>query len=123
MKLIQVLCLSLLLIACSSAPVKQKSETTELPATLETAVDKIVSELSQEEKQKIKETPRNKLILLHRSWGAEIRNSYGLFDGNDALRKSACGKEKCHPDDASMEIIYGVWNVLNGKEYRFKSTN
>lgn len=120
MKAIQLLFLSLFLVACSSVPDKQAPEAVELPVTLEAAVDQIVSELTQEEKQKIKQTPHNKLILFHRSWGAEIRNTYRLFDGNDELRKSACGREKCHPDDASMEIIYGVWNVLNGNEYRFK---
>lgn len=51
---------------------------------------------------------------------ANEENSFGLWGRNKKLTVSICGPEECHPDDASMEIIYGVWNKLNGNDIRYK---
>lgn len=118
MKLI-LLFLTLLLISCQTNVKEEESENS-LPATLEAAVEEIVSRLSKEDKITVKEEKFCNLIMYHHGWGTGIRNSFGLWRGNTELLKSACGSEDCHPDDASMEIIYGVWNKLNGYPVRNK---
>lgn len=120
MRTVQLLILILLLAGCESTQVKEEDENAGLPQTLEAAVDEIVSSLSDEDKKTVMETSFNELILYHHGWGTGIRNSFGLWRGNSELLKSACGSEDCHPDSASMEIIYGVWNILNGNDYRFE---
>lgn len=79
------------------------------PATLDEAVDQIVSGLSDEDKARVRGTPREDLIMFHHGWGTGIRNSYGLWGGNNALLESCGGG---HPDDASMVIIEAVWERL-----------
>lgn len=82
------------------------------PRTLEQAVDEIVDGMSDEERNAVKSKPRDNLIEFHMGWGMGIRNGLGLWRGNDALVVSACGGERCHPDDASMKIIEAVWERL-----------
>lgn len=120
MKFISLVAIIFLLSCCGTAQVKDEAVSNSLPTSLEAAVDKIVNDLSEEDKKTVKETSFNDLILYHHGWGTGIRNSFGLWRGNSDLLKSACGSEECHPDDASMEIIYGVWNILNGNDYRYK---
>ncbi len=120
MRKLQLLVLLTLLLGCGATQVKEADEASALPLTLEAAVDEIVSSLSEEDKKTVKDTSFDDLILYHHGWGTGIRNSFGLWGGNTELLKSACGSEDCHPDSASMEIIYGVWNILNGNHYRFK---
>ena len=83
-----------------------------LPATLEAAVEDIVARVSEQEKEVLRHTKREDLILYHHSWGMVIRNEYGLWGGNKALLLSACGGRMCHPDDASMKIIEKVWEMV-----------
>ena len=82
------------------------------PKTLEEAVSEIVSSLPAEDRERVKNTEKADLIKFHHGWGTGIRNDFGLWQGNKALRESACGKP-CHPDDASMIIIEAVWRKLN----------
>jgi hypothetical protein len=79
--------------------------------TVDAAATAIIASLSAEDKEKIKHTEKKDLIQFHISWGAGIRNEYGLFKDNDQLREDACGKG-CHPDEASMVIIEKVWELL-----------
>lgn len=81
------------------------------PRTVEATVADLLSELSDEEKAKVRNTTKEDLIRFHHGWGTGIRNHYGLWRGNDELIESACGKE-CHPDEASMVIIEAVWTAL-----------
>lgn len=83
-----------------------------LPSTLAEAVAHILSEMSVDEKRRVRETKREDLIQFHFGWGMGIRNALGLGSGNYALLRSACGGELCHPDDASMRIIEAVWVEL-----------
>ncbi|MDR3177029.1 MAG: hypothetical protein LBU06_10935 [Desulfovibrio sp.] len=86
------------------------------PVTVEAAVADIITSLSPENKEVIRGTKREDLIMFHFSWGMWIRNYYGLWRGNAELIKSACGGN-CHPDDASMVIIEKAWETLQtGKE-------
>lgn len=81
----------------------------ELPKTVEEAVDRILAGMDDENKTRVRQTPREKLILFHHGWGTGIRNSFGLWGGNAALLES-CGEK--HPDSASMVIINAVWARL-----------
>lgn len=100
----------------------------ELPKTLEEAVNVLLSALSEEDKEALKNTPEEDLITLHHGLGTYIRNEFDLWTGNDRLLKS-CGSQMMgsnspyadylgmmvQPDDASMEIIEATWRALQGK--------
>lgn len=82
------------------------------PRTLAQAVDGIIDEVDPEELAQVRASQRKDLIRYHMGWGMGIRNGLGLWRGNQALLRSACGDEACHPDDASMRIIEAVWERL-----------
>jgi len=79
------------------------------PKTLEEAVKIHLLTMTAEEKEMVRNTPEDDLIILHFSWGLNIRNEFGLWEGNDELIKS-CGELK--PDGASSAIIDAVWRSL-----------
>lgn len=81
------------------------------PTTVEAVVADILAGMPEADKKYLFELPRDQLITLHHGWGTGIRNHYGLWRGNDALIRSACGKP-CHPDTASTVIIEKVWDTL-----------
>ena len=83
-----------------------------LPSSVDAVVAELVAGLSAEDKQTLRSTPAEELILYHHGWGTGIRNHYQLWGGNEALLRDACGGELCHPDDASMVIIERVWQAL-----------
>lgn len=83
----------------------------EWPKTLDEAVKRLLAELSKKEKKALKETKEDDLIMLHHGFGTDIRNVFGLWDGNEELLKS-CGGEWIHPDSASMVIIEAAWRRL-----------
>ncbi len=80
------------------------------PTSVDEAVERLVSELDEVSKQKVRETPREKLGQFHRGWGMGIRNTFGLWQGNARLLAS-CG-EPIHPDSCSGVIIRAVWERL-----------
>jgi len=83
------------------------------PKSLAEAVDHLVTSLDAVSKKKVRECTGSDLIQFHHGWGTGIRNSFGLWAGNNELLSScAC----IHPDDASMVIIEGVWRRLQAQE-------
>jgi len=113
MKFTYVLLILLMLSGCSMS--KSSSVHSEPATLLQLVVQEILSEMSSEDKEKVKSQNQNDLYGYYHGWGTGIRNNYGLWRGNDELIKSACrGDENCHPETASMFIILGVWNSLNG---------
>ena len=99
--------------------------------------------MSTIDKQYIKNLPKKKLITLHRGFGTGIRNKFGLWGDNKALRSDCFrlmkkdykedykrfmnhwktfGKdysgENTHPDDASHIIICELWRRLQNKSER-----
>ena len=85
--------------------------------TLEYAVNDIIKEMSAEDLQRIKTTKPEGLYQYHHGWGTGIRNHYGMWKEDSELVLDICGKG-CHPDDASMFVIRGVLNKLNGYAIR-----
>lgn len=94
------------------------------PTTLDDAVTLLLSTLSEEEKESLRATPREELILYHFSLGLYIRNQFGLWQGNDELLRS-CYPEVADPylreivmhdpDGASSRIIEALWERVRGR--------
>lgn len=79
------------------------------PKTVKEAAGLILSEMPGRDKLLIRNTKKEDLIKFHLSWGNEIRNRCGLWDGNDDLMKDAGAS---HPDSVSMKIMERVWDEL-----------
>ena len=93
--------------------VKEETEGKEWPATLNEAVGVVLACLPDTEKTRLAGLMQEELITLHFGLGMWIRNNFGLWQGNTALRNSlALGHPGIHPDDASMVIIEAVWRRL-----------
>jgi len=45
-----------------------------------------------------------------------IRNSLGLWRGNEKLLESCGQGKRVHPDECSMVIIEAVWTILQAPE-------
>ena len=73
------------------------------PKTLEEAVDKTLSLLSNDEKEIIRKA--EDVIEFHFGLGMMIRNEFGLWAGNEELLR-AC--KALHPDDASSIILRAI---------------
>ena len=71
-------------------------------------VQDILKNLDDTDKDNIRNTPGQDLILFHHGWGTSIRNRYKIWQNKALL--ADIGKE--HPDDASMVIIRDVWKLL-----------
>ena len=81
------------------------------PKTKEEAVDRILLELPEADKEIIKNIPTEfDLYEYHHGLGLWIRNNFGLYQGNNDLLQFLGLKR--HPDDVSMSIIRALWNRL-----------
>ena len=66
-----------------------------MPTTVEEAVQIIKNNwISQEDRDWILRNPEDAMVSLHMSFGMAVRNEFGLWQNNSALRAS-CGKK--HP--------------------------
>ena len=77
------------------------------PPTIETAVDKILVDLSCRERTRIANMDEKDLMIFHQSYGIFIKNEFRLW-GNDPLIKSCCavsGLKAVNPDQASYIIL------------------
>lgn len=84
----------------------------DVPRTLETAIEQLLAILSDPEKTRLRATSEADLEQFHFTIGVTVRQQFGLWRGNLALRQS-CG---ClHPDRASMAIIRATWERLRGE--------
>ena len=78
-----------------------------LAPTVELAVDKIMSDLSEFDSAKIVHMDEQRLIFFHLSYGIFIRNEFRLWS-NVPLKKSCCeisGLSVVNPDLASLIIL------------------
>jgi hypothetical protein len=81
-------------------------QNTNLPETVDEAVERLMTVLEDEEKSEIRSMTEDDLIDLHFSLGMAIRNAFGLHELGSKLLAS-CGV--VHPDDASELIIRKLW--------------
>lgn len=68
------------------------------PKTVEEAVSRLLSVVSEDNGERFRRTPKEELTTFRHGWGVGIRNDYGLWQGNESLL------DDCHaddPDDAS----------------------
>ena len=79
------------------------------PTTLDEAVKICLLTMTDHEKKTVKNTSEENLIMFHLSLAKNIREEFGLWQGNTSLLES-CGAT--NPDDASMAIVKMVWWVL-----------
>ncbi len=80
-----------------------------LPETIDQALRLLKSLIAKDEQDKIVAMPENDLVMLHMGLGQWIRNTMGLWQGNDRLL--AATGEQDH-DDASGVIIQAFWQGL-----------
>ena len=86
-----------------------------LPKNVNEALDFLYNALSLKAKTNIANIPEDELVNLHSSLGAYIRNSFGLWSGNDLLLQSCkeiLGQDEIHPDEAAFVIIEELWKKL-----------
>ena len=92
------------------------SQEASYPKTIAEAVDRLLSTLSEKDREAIKNMPKNDLIDLHFSLGGYIKNAFGLWKDNKELIE-ACGQSYpiFVPDSVSEVIIEALWEKLRGK--------
>lgn len=90
----------------------------DVPVTLEDSVDEILRSMSDEEKRILGASSYDDLYSFHFGLGAHIRNLFFLWDEENPLLLDIGEGEQIHPDDASHEIIKGLWKMINGKPIR-----
>ena len=89
------------------------------PRTCDEAIARLLAELDEPSKARLRAAPRTDLALLHHSWGAALRNRFGMWGGNDVLVSSCVAGRpgtETHPDEASRIIIEAVWTSLHPGE-------
>ena len=93
------------------------------PKTVEEAADVVISWWSDEDREKFKDWPKEKLIAFHHGLGTAIRNEFGLWNENIELISAYAKAKGCmgehgvyyppvEADDISMEIIEIAWRKL-----------
>lgn len=113
-----VFLLAILLNGCTASLVAKEDDEEEIlnpsnwTTTMDATAKDIIKSLPTKDKEIVRNTKKENLIMFHHGWGTGIRNHYGLWRGNNQLLKDVCGKEECDPDHASMLIIEKVWELL-----------
>ena len=91
------------------------TENKKFPDTISESINILLSSLSIEDKQQIKDSSEDELINFHFGLGMSIRNDFGLWDKNSKLFedcKKISGNQNLHVDDASEIIIKSLWERL-----------
>jgi hypothetical protein len=86
------------------------------PTTVDEAARRLVAELDQESKARVRATKKEALSQFYFGWGTGIRNAFGLWGGNEKLRASCGGGKPAHPEACSMVIIEAVWTLLQAQK-------
>lgn len=75
------------------------------PTTLDEAVKICLLTMTPEEKELLRFTPEDRLVWFHLDWAVNLKNDFGMLEGNTALLES-CGAS--NPDEASIVIVEAV---------------
>lgn len=75
----------------------------------------MMKKLTPSEREYIKSTPKEKLILLHSGVGRNIRNHYWLWDKQNPYTQYTNGSDANHPDNMSYRILNRIWVELQDK--------
>jgi hypothetical protein len=95
------------------------------PRTCQAAIDRVVGDLGETDKARLRRVARGDLWMFHHGWGTGIRNDFGLWGGNVA-RAEDCNRrfgrqgdpEDMRPDSISMPIIAQVWLAVSQPSHR-----
>jgi len=90
-------------------------ENNNIPTTITEAVNILLSELTKEDKHRIKDSSEDGLINFHFGLGMTIRNIFSLWKKDSKLLedcKKSSGDPSLHVDDASAMIIKTLWERL-----------
>ena len=80
------------------------------PKTIQAAVDVLMFELSDRDKEAIRKMAEDQLPTLHLSLGDHIRKSFGLWRSNKELLTACCPDSlRRNADEASRVIIRALW--------------
>ncbi len=79
------------------------------PKTVKEASAILLSEMSGRDKLILRNIKKENLNMFHMSLGADIRNKFGIWSGNDALIQDA---KACDLDDVASVIMKAVWDEL-----------
>ena len=85
------------------------------PRTVYEAVDDLIFKLPLKDKTTIANMAEQEIASLHFTLGKYIRNSYGIWAGNEELLSSCrflLKKDKIHEDEVSSLIIKKLWEKL-----------
>jgi hypothetical protein len=87
------------------------------PVTCDEAAARAIEKMGPGGVEQLRALAKDELIELHFSPGLNIRNGFGLWDGNQALLDS-CAKgagSTPEPDTVSMMIITRAWEIVHGE--------
>ena len=83
--------------------------------TLKEVLDKILSEMSLPDKNRLRKMKEDDLIMLHLTLGMQIRNTFLLWKGNINLTKDMNLPKETHADEVSQKIIEALWRRLQNE--------
>lgn len=86
--------------------------------TEEEIVDDLIKHMSVEDRQVLRGTPANYLIMFHHGPGTRIRNYYRLWDAKNPFTDNNDAQGDNFADQVSQRIIVKAWEKL-----RVASTN
>ena len=89
-------------------PFEERIDPRDRPRTVKQAVERLMECLPDQKEAHIQGLYRRDLIHLHHGFGTRIRNRFGLWRGNVALREATARLE---PDGTSMAIA-ALWQRL-----------
>jgi hypothetical protein len=93
-----------------------------MPKTVDDAVKRLIANMPLKFKVDLSKMDEGELINLHFTFGAFIRNQFGLWSGNEDLLndcRQMSGITFMHPDDAAAFIIGELWERL-GKTHKLR---
>ena len=82
----------------------------EHPKTVDEAVDRLLDILTDTQRQEVKAMAKDDLVMMHFTLGKDIRNAFGLNDGNKALLSNRSA------DNTAMKIIEELWKRLQRRK-------
>lgn len=95
----------------------ERSSREKWPRTVPEAVERLLDTLTDEEREQVGQTAEADLIILHFGLGTYIRNEFGLWGDNEALRQSIKGDRWfMHEDDMSTVVIEALWRALRSTD-------
>ncbi|BCT93658.1 hypothetical protein LYSHEL_26850 [Lysobacter helvus] len=83
------------------------------PSTVDEAVDRLLGDMPADDVDWMRRNPKEDVVgHLYMGYGTGVRNEFGLWGDNDALRKS-CGTDD--PEGCSVVIIEAMWNKVQAQ--------